>query len=148
MPPLEEETLCLPLRRACGPEADADELIVRPAIRRPPATRAAMARGRLGLCLTSGLPELNIPKRQQRTLHALAQGATIRPVRDARGHIIDVDCVTGDGWRLADCDLAVFKALRRRGFITSRSGGPYRITREGLTNLRSQLDNRTTSRAW
>ncbi|WP_333587925.1 YjhX family toxin [Phenylobacterium sp.] len=91
---------------------------------------------------------MNIPKRQQRTLHALAQGATIRPVRDARGHIIDVDCITGEGWRLTDCDLEVFKALRRRGFIASRQGGPYRITRQGLVNLRSQTDNRTTLRAW
>ena len=91
---------------------------------------------------------MNIPKRQQRTLHALAQGARILPVRDARGAIIEVDCITGDGCRLVDCDLHVFKALRRRGFIASRSGGPYRITREGLANLRSQADNRTTSRAW
>lgn len=91
---------------------------------------------------------LNIPKPQQRTLHALAQGATLRPVRDHRGHIIDVDCITGEGWRLTDCDLAVFQALRRRGFIASRNGGPYRITREGLANLRSRQDNRTTSRLW
>lgn len=91
---------------------------------------------------------MNISKPQQRTLHALAQGATLRPVRDHRGHIIDVDCITGEGWRLTDCDLAVFKALRRRGFIASRNGGPYRITREGLINLRSRQDNRTTSRLW
>ena len=97
---------------------------------------------------SAGRPSLNIPKPQQRTLHALAQGATLRPVRDERGHIIDVDCITGEGWRLTDCDLAVFQALRRRGFIASRNGGPYRITREGLANLRSRQDNRTTSRLW
>ncbi len=91
---------------------------------------------------------MNIPKPQQRTLHALAQGAVLRPVRDERGHIIDIDCITGEGWRLTDCDLAVFKALRQRGFISSRNGGPYRITREGLANLRSRPDNRTTSRLW
>ena len=91
---------------------------------------------------------MNISKPQQRTLHALAQGGTLQPVRDDRGKIIDIACITGEGWRLPDCDLAVFKALRRRGFIASRNGGPYRIAREGLANLRSRQDNRTTSRAW
>ena len=91
---------------------------------------------------------MNISKPQQRTLHALAQGGTLQPVRDGRGKIIDIDCITGEGWRLTDCDLAVFKALRRLGFIASRNGGPYRITRAGLANLRSRQDNRTTSRAW
>jgi len=79
--------------------------------------------------LTSDIP-LNISKAQQRTLHALAQGGTIVLERDERG------------------DLLVFKALRRNGLIVSRGGGPYRINREGLANLRSQLDNRTSSRLW
>ena len=91
---------------------------------------------------------VNISKAQQRTLHALAQGGAIVLERDERGRIISAHCQTRDGWALADCDLLVFKALRKNGLIVSRGGGPYRINREGLANLRSQLDNRTSSRLW
>ncbi|ATQ44297.1 YjhX family toxin [Caulobacter mirabilis] len=86
---------------------------------------------------------MNISKSQQRTLHALAQGGRIELVRDEDdGALVGADCWTREGWRLTDCDLAVFKALRRRRFVASKDGGPYRITRDGLLNLRSQLDNR------
>jgi uncharacterized protein YjhX (UPF0386 family) len=85
---------------------------------------------------------LNISRPEQRVLHALAQGGTIRHHRDARGRIVQVDCVTRDGWRLLVCDLLLFARLRRRGFIASSAGGPYSITREGLAAVRSQLDNR------
>lgn len=91
---------------------------------------------------------LNISKPQQRTLHALAQGGRILLGRDARGRIIEAECLTRDGWRLADCDVAVFKALKQRRLIMSRGGGPYLITREGLERLRPQLDNRTSGRTW
>jgi hypothetical protein len=85
---------------------------------------------------------VNISKHEQRTLHALAQGGRIKHHKDDRGDIIAVDCVTRDGWRLADCSLHVFRKLRRRGFIRSEAGTPYRITREGLEAVRAQLDNR------
>jgi len=91
---------------------------------------------------------LNISKPQQRTLHALAQGARIELLRDDRSRIVGADCITGEGWRLSDCTLAVFKALKRRRFIASSGGGPYRITREGAANLRAQADNRVTARGW
>jgi hypothetical protein len=52
--------------------------------------------------------------------------------------------MTRDGWRLSDCTLDVFRSLKRRRFIASSGGGPYRITRDGLLSLRSQLDNRVT----
>jgi len=91
---------------------------------------------------------LNISKPQQRTLHALAQGARIELLRDDKGRVVAADCITGEGWRLSDCTLAVFKALKRRRFIASTGGGPYRITREGAANLRAQLDNRVTARGW
>jgi len=88
---------------------------------------------------------LNISKPQQRTLHALAQGGAIILERDEdTGDVIGADCITRHGWRLSDCTLDVFKSLRRKRFIASSGGGPYRITREGLLNLRSQLDNRVT----
>jgi uncharacterized protein YjhX (UPF0386 family) len=74
---------------------------------------------------------LNISKPQQRTLHALAQGARIELLRDDKGRIVGADCITGEGWRLSDCTLGVFKTLKRRKFIASSNGGPYRITRLG-----------------
>jgi uncharacterized protein YjhX (UPF0386 family) len=91
---------------------------------------------------------LNISKPQQRTLHALAQGGRIVIERDAKGDIVAAECVTRDGWVLSDCDLAVFRSLKKKRLIASRGGQPYRITRDGLLNLRSQLDNRTSARGW
>jgi uncharacterized protein YjhX (UPF0386 family) len=91
---------------------------------------------------------LNISKPQQRTLHALAQGGVIVLERDAKGGLLDAECLSRDGWRLADCDLAVFKSLKKKRLIASQGGRPYRITREGLMHLRAQLDNRTTAKGW
>lgn len=92
---------------------------------------------------------MNISKAQQRTLHTLAQGGRIDLVRDeADGAIVGADCWTRDGWLLSDCNLSVFKALKKRRFIASKNGGPYRITRDGLLNLRARLDNRVTVKAW
>ncbi len=91
---------------------------------------------------------LNISKAQQRTLHALAQGGRIVLERDDRGDIVSADCITRDGWTLSDCDVAIFKSLKKKRLIASRNGQPYQITREGLVNLRSQLDNRTSMRAF
>lgn len=85
---------------------------------------------------------MNISKHEQRVLHVLAQGGLIRYARDPRGKVCQVDCYNRDGFRLADCSLPVFERLRRRRLIRSRSGQPYRITREGLAAVRAQLDNR------
>jgi uncharacterized protein len=91
---------------------------------------------------------MNISKAEQRTLHALAQGGAILLERDERGRYISAECLTREGWALTDCDLDTWKKLKRRGLIASRGGGPYRITRDGLVNLRAQLDNRTSARGW
>ena len=91
---------------------------------------------------------MNISKAQQRTLHALAQGGRIVLERDERGDILSADCITRDGWTLSDCDVAVFTSLKKKRMIASKNGQPYQITREGLVNLRSQLDNRTSARAF
>lgn len=85
---------------------------------------------------------MNLSKTEQRTLHALAQGGKIAHHKDHRGDIVEVDCLNRDGWRLDDCTLPVFRRLKRRGFIASRDGGPYRITRGGLAAVRAQLDQR------
>ena len=85
---------------------------------------------------------MNISKYEQRVLHALAQGGCIRHYKNEKNQITDVVCFNRDGWRLSDCTLALFKKLKRRGFIASQGGAPYRITGEGLRAVRPQLDNR------
>lgn len=69
-------------------------------------------------------------------LDALALGGRIIAERDDAQSIIDVDCVTREGWILSDCTLDLFKRLKSKRLIASSSGGPYRITREGLERLR------------
>ena len=85
---------------------------------------------------------MNVSKYEQRVLHALAQGGRITYEKDERGKIIEVMCVTRDGWVLSDCTLSIFQKLRKRGLIASQASQPYQITREGLGAVRSQLDNR------
>ncbi|RAK57613.1 YjhX family toxin [Phenylobacterium deserti] len=91
---------------------------------------------------------MNISKPQQRTLHALAQGGRIVLERDVQGDIVAAECLTREGWALSDCTLGVFRSLKRKRLIASQNGQPYRITREGLANLRSQLDNRIGPKRW
>lgn len=85
---------------------------------------------------------MNISRLEQRVLHALAQGAVIIHRRDRHGDIVAVDCMTRDGFRLADCSLGIFRRLKRRRLISSRNGQPYRVTRSGLDAVRAQFDNR------
>jgi hypothetical protein len=91
---------------------------------------------------------MNISRAEQRTLHALAQGGRILLTRDLAGDVVEAQCFTRDGWALADCTLPVWRKLRAKRLIASREGQPYRITREGLLRLRSQLDNRVTAKRW
>jgi uncharacterized protein YjhX (UPF0386 family) len=85
---------------------------------------------------------VNISKHEQRVLHVLAQGGLIRIERDERRKLATVTCWTRDGHILSDCTPVIFLKLRRRRFIRSESGAPYRITRIGLAAVRAQLDNR------
>ena len=85
---------------------------------------------------------MNLSKHEQRVLHALAQGGMIQLTRDDHGRLEAADCLTREGFRLSDCTAVLFARLKRRGFIASRGGAPYRITREGLAAVRAQLDNR------
>jgi len=88
---------------------------------------------------------MNISRSEQRVLHALAQGGAIRHQRADpcnRDRITAAHCFTRDGLVLADFPLALFARLKRRGFIASHGGQPYRITPRGLAAVRAQLDNR------
>ncbi|MFC4349279.1 YjhX family toxin [Kordiimonas lipolytica] len=85
---------------------------------------------------------MNISKSEQRALHALAQGGAILIERDERRKIIEANCVNREGWRLAGFSVGLFRKMKRRGFIASRGGGPYRITMHGLASVRAQLDNK------
>ncbi|NBE06727.1 YjhX family toxin [Paragemmobacter ruber] len=85
---------------------------------------------------------MNISRLEQRVLHVLAQGGAIHFDRAPNGKVTAVTCFTRDGLMLADCGLAVFDRLRRRGFIRSVAGTPYRVTRAGVQAVRAQGDNR------
>lgn len=84
---------------------------------------------------------MNISRTEQRVLHALAQGGSIRHQRSGDSIII-AELITREGYLLADFNLAVFARLRQRGLVESRNGQPYRISRAGLGAVRAQLDNR------
>jgi len=91
---------------------------------------------------------MNISRAEQRTLHALAQGGRILLERDEQGRILAARCFTREGWVLDDCDLNIWRRLKRKGVIISLGGGPYVVNRDGLSRLRSQLDNRTSERGF
>lgn len=84
---------------------------------------------------------MNISRSEQRILHVLALGGQIVHERDAGRKITGVTCFTHDGSVLAGCDMTLFTRLKRRRFIESRGGGPYRISRQGRLSVRAQLDN-------
>lgn len=85
---------------------------------------------------------MNISKDEQRVLHALAQGGVVLVKKDDRRKILEINCVTREGWTLESCRHDIFLKLRKRRFIRSRNGGPYRITREGLGAVRAELSQR------
>ena len=84
---------------------------------------------------------MDISRAEQRVLHLLAQGGSIHHRREG-DRIVDVKCFTRDGACLTGMSLGLFARLKRRGYIASSGGAPYRISRLGLARVRSQLDNR------
>lgn len=84
---------------------------------------------------------MDISRAEQRILHLLAQGGRIE-VEKAEKKINAVKAFTREGWRLPGVDLMIFRKLKRKGAIASSRGGPYRVTRRGLTLVRAEQDNR------
>lgn len=84
---------------------------------------------------------MNISREEQRALHVLALGGCILHERGDGPKITSATCITREGMVLADFDMTVFKRLRRKRLIESRSGSPYRISKRGRTSVRAQLDN-------
>lgn len=85
---------------------------------------------------------MNISKHEQRVLHELALGGSIHHERGENGKIRAITCYTRQGHILADCTLDVFARLRKRRFIHSENGRPYRATRKRVQAVRSQLNQR------
>ena len=85
---------------------------------------------------------MNISRHEQRVLHELARGGAIHHDRCENGKIRTITCYTRDGHILADCTLDVFLRLKRRRFIRSRNGQPYRVSRLGIQAVRAQLNQR------
>jgi uncharacterized protein YjhX (UPF0386 family) len=84
---------------------------------------------------------MDISRAEQRILHILAKGGWITLERNEARKIIDVQCMTREGWRHPGLSLRLFRRLKYLRAIRSTGGGPYRITRRGLLLVRSQLDN-------
>ena len=85
---------------------------------------------------------MNISKHEQRVLHELALGGAIHHVRADNGKIRAITCFTREGHVLSDCTLDVFLRLRKRRFIRSHDGKPYRASRQGIKAVRAQLNQR------
>lgn len=85
---------------------------------------------------------MNISKHEQRVLHELALGGAIHYDRAESGKIRAITCYTREGHVLSDCTLEIFMRLRKRRFIRSQNGRPYRVSRLGIESVRAQLDQR------
>lgn len=85
---------------------------------------------------------MNISKHEQRVLHELALGGAIHHERSDNGKISGITCYTRDGNVLSDCTLKVFLRLKKRRFIRSQNGRPYRVSKQGIKAVRAQLNQR------
>lgn len=85
---------------------------------------------------------MNISKHEQRVLHELALGGAIHFDRAESGKIRAITCFTREGHVLSDCTLDVFLRLRKRRFVRSQNGAPYRISRNGIHAVRAQSNQR------
>lgn len=84
---------------------------------------------------------MNISRNEQRAPHVPALGGHVLRKRGDGPKIASVTCVTREGTIPADFGLAVFRRLRQKRLIESRSGSPYRISKRGRIFVRAQDDN-------
>lgn len=120
--------------RACDPPLTAcpPSPFVLPALRRRGQDLATITRDR----------PVNISKPEQRVLHALALGGRIVVNRADNGRVTEATCFTREGFGLEACTLPVFRKLREKRLIESRSGAPYRISHQGRRRVAARPDNR------
>ncbi len=85
---------------------------------------------------------MDISREEQRILHLLAKGGWIIRTRMQGKDTDKLECFTRDGWLAPDVDVVIFRKLKQKRAIASRSGKPYRITERGLQLVRSRADNR------
>ncbi|WP_299611061.1 YjhX family toxin [uncultured Tateyamaria sp.] len=85
---------------------------------------------------------MNISKREQHILHELALGGSIQHARGENGKVRDITPYTRNGHCLLDYTMPVFLCLKKRRFIRSTNGSPYRASRAGIKAVRAQLNQR------
>lgn len=85
---------------------------------------------------------MNISKHGQRVLHKLALGGAIHRERREGGKIRAIICYTREGHFLSACTVDVFQRLKKRRFIRSQNGQPYRASRHGIQAVHAQLNQR------
>ena len=85
---------------------------------------------------------MDISRSEQRILHLLAQGGSVRIEKDDGRHISKIELFTREGWIFSGMQIETFRKLKRRGLIASRNACPYHITRRGLELVRAQANNR------
>lgn len=85
---------------------------------------------------------MNISNSEQCALHVLARGGVLHFERTPNDKIRAVTCITRDGHLPDDCTVTVFERLKKRRFIRSVNGTPYRATRPCIASVRAQTDNR------
>jgi len=85
---------------------------------------------------------VNLSKQEQRVLHTLAMGGEIRRYLDENRKLTEVICFTREGYGLSNCTNDIFRSLKRKKMISSKSGGPYRITYFGATSVQAQMNQR------
>ena len=55
---------------------------------------------------------MDISRAEQRILHILAQGGRIDIEKDDRGQIIELNCITRDGWYFPGLDMIIFRKIK------------------------------------
>ncbi|WP_458576073.1 YjhX family toxin [Aliamphritea spongicola] len=67
---------------------------------------------------------MNISKQEQRVLHILALGGSIRYLRKESGKVHEITCYTREGNILSNCTIDTFHRLKRKKLINSKKASP------------------------